>query len=405
MILLLLRLLFSALFAFIVGKLVSGFKLPAILGWLIAGMFVGPYAFALIDQEMLDAEWYQIIMHRLECAVGFMIGTELVWKQLKKSGASIVAMTLFQSLGTFFSVSSFFCVVFYILGVPLYLAFIFGSIALATAPAPVLSLVQEFNTDGPVTRTLIPMAVLDDIVGCLVFFTTIAIVAGSMSADSMSAYTMVWIVLLTLLLGVETGALTGLMLNHSLNRQVAFGNLCLGILFTSCVGLFFNHYLFPKSLLNFLLLGMAFSATFTNIISQSQLLLLKSDLKPVLVTSMIIVILNLAVPLDYHLIMGAGLFTVVYMVSRTLGKYYGAYFGAVITHAPQSVRKYLGFTILPHSGVSLVFTGIVVSVLSKTDPESSQIVQGTIAAAAVINEIVAVIVAKKGFEKAGEIQK
>lgn len=103
--------------------------------------------------------------------------------------------------------------------------------------------------------------------------------------------------------------------------------------------------------------------------------------------------------------MGAGLFTVVYMVSRTLGKYYGAYLGAVITHAPQSVRKYLGFTILPHSGVSLVFTGIVVSVLSKTDPESSQIVQGTIAAAAVINEIVAVIVAKKGFEKAGEIQK
>lgn len=281
----------------------------------------------------------------------------------------------------------------------MYLAFIFGSIALATAPAPVLSLVQEFNTDGPVTRTLIPMAVLDDIVGCLVFFTTIAIVAGSMSADSMSAYTMVWIVLLPLLLGVATGALTGLMLNHSMNRQVAFGNLCLGILFTSGVGLFFNHYLFPKSLLNFLLLGMAFSATFTNIISQSQLLLLKSDFKPVLVTSMIIVILNLGVPLDYHLIMGAGLFTVVYMVSRTLGKYYGAYLGAVITHAPQSVRKYLGFTILPHSGVSLVFTGIVVSVLSKTDPESSQIVQGTIAAAAVINEIVAVIVAKKGFEK------
>lgn len=69
MILLLLRLLFAALFAFIVGKLVSGFKLPAILGWLIAGMFVGPYAFALIDQEMLDAEWYQIIMHILECAV------------------------------------------------------------------------------------------------------------------------------------------------------------------------------------------------------------------------------------------------------------------------------------------------------------------------------------------------
>lgn len=36
-------------------------------------------------------------------------------------------------------------------------------------------------------------------------------------------------------------------------------------------------------------------------------------------------------------------------------------------------------------------------------PELVQIIQGTIAAAAVINEIIAVIAAKKGFELAGEI--
>lgn len=38
-----------------------------------------------------------------------------------------------------------------------------------------------------------------------------------------------------------------------------------------------------------------------------------------------------------------------------------------------------------------------------TSPELSVIVKGTIAAAAVINEIIAVIAAKKGFELAGEI--
>ena len=41
--------------------------------------------------------------------------------------------------------------------------------------------------------------------------------------------------------------------------------------------------------------------------------------------------------------------------------------------------------------------------LSGPAPECSAIVQGTIAAAAVINEIIAVIVAKKGFECAGEL--
>lgn len=68
-----------------------------------------------------------------------------------------------------------------------------------------------------------------------------------------------------------------------------------------------------------------------------------------------------------------------------------------------TVQKFLGLTLLPHSGVSLVFTGIISSVLAASKPELASIVTGTIAAAAVINEIIAVIVAKKGFELAGEI--
>ena len=88
-----------------------------------------------------------------------------------------------------------------------------------------------------------------------------------------------------------------------------------------------------------------------------------------------------------------------------MGKYGGAYFGAAVTHAPETVRKYLGFTLLPHSGVSLVFTGIAVSVLQGPAPECAQIIQGTIAAAAVINEVIAVFMAKKGFAWAGELHK
>ena len=103
--------------------------------------------------------------------------------------------------------------------------------------------------------------------------------------------------------------------------------------------------------------------------------------------------------------MGAGFFTAVYIIARALGKYFGAFFGASITKSPKTVRNFLGFTLLPHSGVSLVFTGIAVSVLIGPAPECAQIIQGTIAAAAVINEIVAVIMAKKGFEWAGEFQK
>lgn len=405
MVMLVLRLTLACILAFAIGKLVSKLKLPSILGWLIAGMSLGPYSLSLVNWDILETDGYQVMIHILECAVGLMIGTELVWSKLKKSGSSIIVTTLTQSLGTFLLVSLTFSVVCYLADIPLYLAFIFGGIALATAPAPALSIVQEFKTDGPVTRTLIPMAALDDIVGCAVFFTTIAVVAGNLSTGEVPGYMIMMIVLLPLVIGFFTGLLAGYILKRQKKRQTALRCLFLTILLTSCIGLAINNFLLPQPLLNFLLLGMSFSATFTNMISEEQLQQLKADFNPFLAIAMIVVILNLGAPLDFHSIMGAGLFTAIYILSRASGKYFGAYWGAKITHAPRTVRKNLGLTLLPHSGVSLVFTGIAVSTLNSADPDSSLIIQGTIAAAAVINEIIAVVVAKKGFEWAGEFQR
>lgn len=402
MIFLVARLLAAIILAFFAGKLIAKLKLPSILGWLIAGMILGPHAISLMSQQILDARWYQTIVHILECAVGLMIGTELVWNKIKRSGKAIVITTFTQSIGTFLFVSLVFGIVFYIQGIPLYLAFLFGGIALATAPAPALSIVREFKTDGPVTNTLIPMAALDDIVGCVIFFTTIAIVAGNLSAGELPAYMIALVVLLPLVIGVVTGLLAGIMLKKERSSEATLAILILNILFTSGVGFFFNNVIMPKPILNFMLIGMAFSAAFANMVTEKRLGQIMQGFNPFLGIAMIIVILNLGAPLDYHLIMGAGVFTAIYIIARAFGKYFGAYFGASITKSPETVKKFLGLTLLPHSGVSLVFTGIAVSVLSTPAPKCAQIIQGTIAAAAVINEIIAVIMAKKGFEWAGE---
>ena len=404
MILSVLQLLVAIVLAFLAGKLIAKLKLPSILGWLIAGMILGPHALKLINNEILDAAWYQSIVHVLECAVGLMIGTELVWRKIKKSGRAIIITTLTQSLGTFLLVSLVFGVMFYFSDIPIYLAFLFGGIALATAPAPALSIVREFGTSGPVTSALIPMAALDDIVGCIVFFSTVAIVAGNLSAGELPAFMIVLVVILPLAIGAVTGLLAGVMLKKERGPAATLAILILNILIASGVGFLCNSLL-PQPVLNFMLIGMAFSAVFSNMVTEKRLEQIMTGFNPVLGVSMIVVILNLGAPLDYHLILGAGLFTAVYILSRACGKYFGAFFGAALTKSPKTVRNYLGLTLLPHSGVSLVFTGIAVSVLSGPAPECAKIIQGTIAAAAVINEIIAVIVAKKGFEWAGEFHK
>ncbi|ABS32456.1 cation:proton antiporter [Clostridium botulinum] len=402
MVLLILGLLLAVAVALFMGKLISKVKLPAILGWLIAGMILGPHAVGLVNETTLNAEWYKTIVNILECAVGLLIGTELVWNKIKKSGKQLIITTLTQSLGTFFVVSVVFAIVFYFTGIPLYLALIFGGIALATAPAPALSVVREFKTDGPVTRTLIPMAALDDMVGVVVFFSTISIISAKISEQKLPIYMILLIVLLPIIIGIGTGLLAGFLLKKENTPQKTIVLLITIILISSGVGFIFDKIILPEPVLNFMLIGMAFSATFANMISKNRLEEIMSAFNPILDISMIVVILNLGTPLDYHLILGAGLFTAIYIISRAVGKYSGAFFGAAITRSPQVVKKYLGLTLLPHSGVSLVFTGIAVSVLKGPAPECAKIIQGTIAAAAVINEVIAVIVAKKAFEWAGE---
>lgn len=403
--LLILRWISAIIIAFLCGKLVSKMKLPSILGWLIAGMIFGPHAINLLPQMLMDAWWYETVIHVLECAVGLMIGTELVWGKIKQYGKALIITTLAQSLGTFVVVSGVFAVVFIAMDIPIFLAFIFGGIALATAPAPALSIVREFGTEGPVTKTLIPMAALDDMVGVVVFFATVAVVARQLSGGGMPIYMIPVMILLPLVIGIVTGIPTGFLLKKQRGKAVTLTILICMILVTSAIGYVCNTYLMPSPVLNFMLMGMAFSATFANIVSEKQLERIVADFNPLLGVCMIFVILNLGAPLDYHAILGAGLYTFIYIATRTVGKYFGAMLGAKATKMPKTVQKYLGFTLLPHSGVSLVFTGIAVSVLISSAPECAKIIQGTIAAAAIINEIIAVIMAKKGFEWAGELNK
>lgn len=152
------------------------------------------------------------------------------------------------------------------------------------------------------------------------------------------------------------------------------------------IGWLINTYLLSDITLNYMLMGVSFSAVFSNMVTPEQLCDINGYFAPILGISLLAAIVDIGAPLDYHLIMGAGLYTFVYIVARAFGKYFAARFGAKLTKMPDTVIKYLGLTLASAS-------------------ELVQIVQGTIAAAAVINEFIAVIAAKKGFELAGEIEK
>lgn len=211
--------------------------------------------------------------------------------------------------------------------------------------------------------------------------------------------------MLPFIIGILTGFLAAFLIKRVKSNRSRFVFLLLFLCIAALCGLLIDGYVFHSFRLNYLLIGMAFSATVVNIVPENELKETLEFYNPLLNLSLILVIVNLGMPLDYRLIAGAGLFTVLYILSRAVGKIGGAYLGGKLTKADPVVTKYLGFTLLPHSGVSLVFTGIAVTTLSAIDPFLASIVSGTIVAAAIVNEIIAVIVAKFAFKWAGEIKK
>ncbi len=389
--------------AYFAGILIKKCKLPSILGWLIAGMLLGPEAANLLSNQLRNTSSYQLIICWMQCAFGIMLGSELIVKRLRTYGKALFVTTLTQSLGTFVIVSVVFGIIFALQGVPIYLALVFGGIALATAPAPALSIVREFNTHGPVTDTLLPMAVLDDVVGIVVFFSVNAFVAHQVASGSLPLYMIPVMIFLPILLGGAIGYLVGLVLRKSHDTKMNLIVLLLGITVIVGIGVYLNKEILEGITLNYMLMGVAYSGVLSNMIDEEKLQLLLQAYNPILAISLLISIVDLGAPLDYHLILGAGFYTFVYIVARAAGKNGGARLGATIMHMPETVKKYLGLTLLPHSGVSLVFTSIACAALQSA-LALVRIVQGTIAAAAVINEIIAVIAAKKGFELAGELK-
>ena len=200
------------------------------------------------------------------------------------------------------------------------------------------------------TKTLIPMAALDDLVGALVFFLVMAFVSAHLSTAGIPVPVVLFLVFLPVLIGMVTGFITGKLLQHTKTRNSTLAVMLVMLLVSAGIGFFINNLL-PTPVLNFMLLGWPSPPFFANMVTKEQLDGMMKVMNPVISFSLVVAILNLAAPLDYHLIFGAGIYTtVVYIITRAIGKYSGAYFGASITHAPDTVKKYLGSRCCPTPG-------------------------------------------------------
>ena len=305
-------------------RVVKPVHLPNVTGYLIAGLIIGPYCLGIFQES--DAAVTDVLTDVALGFIAFSIGGEFRISNIKQIGTSSITITFFQAcLATLLVDAALLAC-----GFPAPLSLTLGAIAAATAPAATLMVVRQYHAKGEVTSTLLPVVAMDDAVGLMLFSISLPISQALASNAALTVTSMLLQPLLEIVLSLAVGAGIGLLIalamrffHSKVNRiSVAVAAVLLG----SALASIWN--------LSSLLLCMAIGAVLVNLRKDADELLEITDAwTPPLF--MLFFVLSGA-ELDLAVVPTVGLLGVVYMVARSLGKYFGSFLGATINASAAS---------------------------------------------------------------------
>ena len=392
----------------LLSRLAKKVQLPAVTAYLVAGVLIGPFVLGRIGIPGLGITSEQIEGFGLisDLALGFIafsMGSEFRIAQLKKIGKQATFIGVFQALFTTLIVDAALIGLHFIIPETFTLqsALVLGAVATATAPAATLMVVKQYKAKGPVTDILLPVVALDDAVGLVVFAISFGI-ARSLGAGSINATSVILEPILEVILSLALGFVMGLLFTlcekyfHSRSKRMAVSVtfVMMTVALSSISFEIGTVHIGFSSLLACMMLG----TVFCNICEVSEELMERADrwTTPVLILFFVIsgAELELSVFADIMVVV----IGVVYIIARSLGKYFGAGISAELSKCNPNVVKYLGITLLPQAGVAL---GMAIKAI-ELGPEGA-IVRNITLFAVLIYEIVGPYLTKVALTKAGDI--
>ena len=147
-----------------------------------------------------------------------------------------------------------------------------------------------------------------------------------------------------------------------------------------------------------LLLCMCMSAMLVNISNTGESILrLTDNVTPPIFLAFFVVS---GMELDVSILPQIGLIGILYVLCRVIGKVGGAYIGAWVMRASDTVKKHIGFTLIPQAGVAIGLSLLA----SRMVPEHGQTIRAVVLSATLIYELIGPAVTKIALQKAGEIK-
>lgn len=372
---------------FLMTRITKLLKLPNVTGYILAGILIGPYCLNLIPSELIGR--MDFISDIALAFIAFSVGEFFKLDTLKKSGAKIIILTVFEALMASIVV---FVIMYFVLHLSLAFSIVLGALASATAPASTIMTIRQTKSKGDFVDTLLQVVALDDVVSLIAYSIAISIAIASTGEGGLS-FAVIGLPILKNLACLAIGAVLGFILamlmkfKHSSDNRLI---IVICILFLFCA---IGSMLDVSPLLGCMIIGMVY----INVSKDEKLFLQVNYFSPPILL-LFFVSSGLKFNLSSLFAGSSALFVVplwaiglIYFFTRIVGKYAGSYLGCLVIKKKKEVRNYLGLALIPQAGVAI---GLAAMGARAIGGDMGSALQTIILASSVLYELVGPVCAK-----------
>ena len=371
------------------GHLAQLIRLPEVTGYLAIGMLIGPSGFDFITHENLTA-----LGILSEVALGlilFNIGAIFEASAFRRLGPGVARITLWEASLAFVLAT----VALMLAGLDWRLAILLGVVAMETAPATTLMVLNEYDAEGPMTERLLALVALNNTYVLIVFGVITAVLTFfTPSTDTWIAtgYRAVHGLSWTIFGSIALGALVGVATDLWATRVKESGEaiiLAAGVVLLT-VGA--SRWLGVSPLIATLSLG-AMVANGSRHGDQLLKALRRGD--PPLYAAFFVLAGAELVPGS---LLTLGMAGAAYPVAREPGKIVGARLALSTQDVPPVVKQQLGYCLISSSSLAV---GLTIQIRTSF-PEYAATVTGIVLAAVLIFEVVGPLLLRRALVLTGE---
>lgn len=374
---------------YFLGKLINKLKIPSVAGYIIAGLILGQSFLGLFTIDFLESA--SGVSDLALALIAFSIGGELLVTNLKKIGKKIFAIAFFEAFAAFIIVT----ISMLLINQPMATSLLLGAVASATAPAATIMVINELRAKGPLTETLIAVVAIDDAICLMIYAIASSIARVLLEHGESIRWSKVFIKPLIEIGGsIGLGAIIGGILVIIINR-ISYTREILAVVIA---GILITLGLATKFDLSALLCNMTVGIMVANFSSHRQkaFSVIESISGPIYTAFFVLA----GARLQIALLLKVGLVGLVYTIARMFGKISGASFGAKISHAESTVKKYIGFGLLSQIGVAVGLAIVISHEFAGT--EMGNLIITVLLATTVITEIVGPLLTRMALIRSGE---